>query len=121
MLEDGGYGGWGGIVSCTDMFRFALYTVCVCVCFLYHVLHLPICGHACVVNFCRIECLSLQSSESVCMRGSERNGCIFRLASMRWDSTLQGLAASRTTLLPRKHAAAWHPRGATQFDSFWPF
>lgn len=50
-----------------------------------------------------------------------RNGGIFRLASMRWDSTLQGLAASQTPLLPRKHAAAWHPRGATQFNRFWPF
>lgn len=61
----------------------------------------------------------LQSSESVCMRGSERNEYIFRLASMRWDSTLQGLAASQTPLLPRKHAAACHWRGATQFNHVW--
>lgn len=53
--------------------------------------------------------------------GSERNGVIFSLASMQWDSTLQGLAASQTPLLPRKRAAAWHPRGATQFNCFWPF
>lgn len=80
---------------------------------------MTICGHVCVVNLCLIECVFLQSSESVCMRGSERNGYIFRLASMWWDSTLQGLAASQTPLLPRKHAAACHWRGATQFNHVW--
>ena len=59
------------------------------------------------------------SDKSVCMRGSTRDGCIFRLALMRWDSTLQGLADSQTPLLPRKHAAAWHRKGATQFNCFW--
>lgn len=43
------------------------------------------------------------------------------LALMLRDSTLQGLAASQTPLLPRKQAAAEHPRGATQFIHFWPF
>lgn len=50
-----------------------------------------------------------------------REMCIFRLASMRWDSTLQGLAACQTPLLPRKHTAAWLSREVTQLNCFWPF
>lgn len=87
--------------------------------------YMSICGHACVVNLCTIKCLPLcvwvEWGGAGGGGSGERNGCIFRLASMRWDSTLQGLASSQTPLLPRKHAAAWHPRGATQFNRFWPF
>lgn len=81
-----------------------------------------ICGHACVVNVSTSKCLSFtQTSVCVWEAASVRNGCIFRLLSMQWDSTLQALAASQTPLLPRKHAAAWQLRGATQFNRFWPF
>lgn len=68
--------------------------------------------------------VSISAVKWVCLHNGEcceKNGCIFRLASMQWDSTLQGLAASQTPLLPWKRAAAWHPRGATQFNHFWPF
>lgn len=34
---------------------------------------------------------------------------------------LQVLVPSQTPLLPRKRAAAEHPRGASGFNSFWPF